>query len=166
MNTRTLTWAEVCALPWLRDIPAKIETNKHNKIIMSPASSWHGSYEIRIAARLLHWLPGGEVIAECPIETAEGTRVADVAWMSRERWLPHKRAVSLPIAPEICVEIFSRSNIRDEMLEKMKLYYAAGAREVWLCDEDGRMEFFRAGHDAPIPASELCPDFPSQIETE
>lgn len=37
MSTTTLAWDEVCALPWLKDIPAKIETNKHNKILMSPA---------------------------------------------------------------------------------------------------------------------------------
>lgn len=26
----------------------------------------------------------------------------------------------------------------------MTLYYAKGAQEVWLCDEEGRMEFFTA----------------------
>ncbi len=80
---RTLTWAEVCAIPWLRDIPAKIETNKNNKILVSPVSSWRGSYEFRVGTRLFHLLPGGEVMTECPIETTDGTRVADVTWMSR-----------------------------------------------------------------------------------
>ncbi len=166
MSTRALTWTDVCAIPWLRDIPAKIETTKNNKILMSPASSWHGGYQGDIYHLLKVLMISGKGFVECPIETDDGTRVADVAWMSRERWLPHKRAVSLPIAPEICVEILSPSNTRGEMLEKMKLYYAAGAREVWLCDEDGRMEFFRAGQDGPVSGSELCPEFPAQIETE
>ena len=53
------------------------------------------------------------------------------------------------------------------MLEKKTLYYAKGAKEVWLCDEHGQMEFFSAiSAPEPIPASMLCPDFPRQIVLE
>jgi len=166
MSSSTLTWEEVCAIPWLRDLPAKIETNKDNKILMSPASSWHGGFQGEICHLLKALMEGGRVFAECPIETTDGTRVADAAWMSRERWRPHRKAISLPVAPEVCVEILSPSNAREEMLEKRNLYYAAGALEVWLCHEDGRMEFFRVGRDAPAPRSGLCPEFPAEIETE
>lgn len=166
MSTPTLTWADVCALPWLKDIPAKIETNKQNKILMSPASSWHSRYESKISYLLRRLMEGGEIFTECPIDTADGTRVADVAWMNRRRFLPHKRAISLPEAPEICVEVLLPSNTREEMLEKMRLYYAAGAEEVWLCDERGRMEFFVRGRTEPRPHSALCPTFPSGIDEE
>ena len=88
MSTSTLTWAEVCAIPWLKDIPAKIETNKDNKIIMSPASNWHSGYQYDIGKRLDQLLPGGRVMVECPIETSDGTRVADAAWMSKARHRP------------------------------------------------------------------------------
>lgn len=66
MSTTTLTWDEICALPWIKDIPAKIETNKHNKILMSPASAWHGSYGWRIGKHL-DALLGGQIIMECPV---------------------------------------------------------------------------------------------------
>ncbi|MBL9179428.1 MAG: Uma2 family endonuclease [Verrucomicrobiaceae bacterium] len=166
MSTRTLSWADVCAIPWLKDIPAKIETNKHNKIIMSPASNWHGGSQYVIGKALDRLLPGGRVIMECPIETSDGTRVADVAWMSKERHQPYRRAFSLPIAPEICVEVLSPSNNRQEMLEKMQLYYAAGASEVWLCDEHGNMEFFVKSQLDSVPRSVMCPDFPLCIEED
>jgi Uma2 family endonuclease len=161
------TWDDILADRSLRDLPYKIETNRYHQIIMSPASAWHGNVEHEIGVLLRQHLPGGKVINEAPVRTSEGVRVADVAWISRERWEPVKRATALPIAPEICVEILSPSNCRQEMLDKMTLYYAKGAQEVWLCDEAGRMEFFTAASaPAPVSASLLCPDFPPQINVD
>lgn len=163
----TLTWEEITADPALRDLPYKIETNRYNKIIMSPASAWHGNYEFEIGKLLDRLLPDGKVITEAPVKTGEGVRVADVAWISRERWQPQRRASTLSVAPEICVEILSPSNCREEMLEKMTLYYAKGAQEVWLCDEEGRLEFFTAGSaPEPVAVSVLCPGFPLGIAVD
>lgn len=52
------------------------------------------------------------------------------------------------------------------MLGKMQLYYAAGALEVWLCDEHGDMEFFIREQLEPVPRSVMCPDFPLCIDQE
>ncbi len=164
MNSTAETWEALCADRSLRDLPYKIETNGFNKIIMSPASNWHGAQQAEICSLLRGLLPGGKAINECPVETSDGVRVPDVAWISNERWKPYVRAVSLPVAPEICVEILSPSNSRAEMLQKMRLYYEAGAQETWLCDEEGHMEFFSVlSAPAPVPASTLCPAFPQRI---
>ena len=45
-------------------------------------------------------------------------------------------------APEICIEIVSPSNSRGEMDEKIKLYLAQGALEVWICADDGTVSHF------------------------
>lgn len=158
-----LAWKDVCEDPHLRDLPFKIETNRFNQIVMSPVSNWHGGFQSEIAAILREKLPGGRAITECAIETADGTKVADAAWISKERLAPHRRAYSLPVAPEICVEVVSRSNSMEEMAEKRRLYFEHGAEEVWLCDEDGRLTFFRRDTDGPA-SSGLCPDFPLKID--
>ena len=158
------SWESLCNNPLLKDLPYKIETNRFNKIIMSPASSWHGGYEVKIAIALDRLLPQGRVINELAVQTSDGTKVPDVSWISRERYAPHHRAFSLPIAPEICVEIVSPSNTHEEMIGKMQLYFERGAREVWLCDDQGNMEFFLCSQTSPVPTSLMCPDFPKHIE--
>ena len=159
-----ISWAEVCASPHLKDLPYKIETNRFGKILMSPSYLWHGGFQYRIGALLDRLMSAGQIITECAVETTDGTRVADVAWISKERLAPHKKAFSLPIAPEICVEIISNSNTHEEMMGKMQLYFAAGAREVWLCDEAGRMEFHSSQMTGPMSASRMCSEFPTQLE--
>lgn len=161
------TWDDILADRSLRDLPCKIETIRYHQIILSPASYWHSDYQLEISALLRQRQPVGRASVACAIQTAEGVRVADAAWISKARRAPHRRAVALPIAPEICVEILSPSNCRQEMLQKMTLYYGKGAEEVWLCDEEGRLEFFTAA-SAPgaVPMSLLCPDFPKQIDVD
>ena len=163
----TLTWDDIIADRSLRDLPYKIETNRHNQIIMSPASFWHRDYQGEITVLLGRLLPGGKVPVECAIQTSEGVRVPDAAWISLERRAPHRRAAVLPIAPEICVEVLSPSNSREQMLEKMTLYFAKGAEEVWLCDEHGKMEFFTAASvPQSVATSPRCPAFPPQIDVD
>jgi Uma2 family endonuclease len=163
----TTTWETLLADRSLQDLPYKIETNRYDKIIMSPASNWHSDYQYEIAKQLERGMTGGRVSVEFAIETADGVRVPDVIWISKARRAPFGRTIVLPIAPEICIEILSPSNHREELLEKMNLYYAKGAQEVWLCDEHGQMEFFSASSaPEPIPSSLLCPGFPRQIVLE
>jgi len=45
-------------------------------------------------------------------------------------------------APEICVEIVSPSNTDKEMQDKIQLYLAKGAKEVWLCNLEGELRFY------------------------
>jgi len=159
-------WAELLADRELTRFEGRIETDRHGHVIMSPPPApAHGSFQARIASLLERHLSSGRVLTECPISTADGVKAADVAWASPERIMQLGEQVCFSKAPEICVEIISPSNTRAEIDEKRTLYFDAGAREVWLCTESGTMTFFAATRPTqPMQASQLCPQFPKQVQ--
>jgi hypothetical protein len=48
------------------------------------------------------------------------------------------------------------------MEEKKELYFARGAHEFWICDQDGGMRFYN--NHARLEHSALAPDFPDRVE--
>jgi Uma2 family endonuclease len=138
-----MTWADVMASPYLKDLPFKIELNKWGKIEMSPASNEHGIKQVDIATELRQ-RPGGKVLVECSISTSDGVRVADVAWISEARLQHLGKVTPFPQAPEVCVEVMSPSNSWAEMEMKAGLYLGAGADEVWIVGLDGSKRVIRA----------------------
>ena len=160
------TWTEICDDPSLRDLPFKIETNRYGTIMMSPAKGWHSDRQFEIQKILMRLMGHGRALPEVPVQTTDGVKVADVGWFTMERLRPIRREAVYPIAPEICIEVLSRSNSREEMIDKMKLYFAAGALEVWLCGEEGEMEFFTSAIPQSVAASLLCPEFPATLDLD
>ncbi|MEM1055282.1 MAG: Uma2 family endonuclease [Bacteroidota bacterium] len=156
-----MTWAEVCARPELRDLPYKIELDRYGRIVMSPAPSRHRILQRRLQ-KILEDALGGIAIPECPVDTPEGTKVADVAWMEETFAMEHQDTAAFPVAPPVCVEIMSRSNTTGEMEEKVMIYLAKGAQEVWVHQRDGRLRFF--AHEGEIERSRLAPDAPMAVE--
>jgi Uma2 family endonuclease len=64
------------------------------------------------------------------------------------------------LAPEICIEVLSASNTVDEMKAKRRLYREAGADEVWIVEQDGRVRFFE---DEEVEQSAIAPSFPHLV---
>jgi Uma2 family endonuclease len=64
------------------------------------------------------------------------------------------------LAPEICVEVMSESNDWDEREAKIDLYREAGAEEVWVVEQDGRVRFFA---DEEVERSTVAPEFPTSL---
>jgi Uma2 family endonuclease len=126
-----MQWNEVIANPFLQNLPFKIELNKWGKVEMSPASNQHGKLQVDISKELGK-KRGGVVISECSIQTTDGVRVADVAWLSNALYQKLGTQTPYSQSPEICVEIMSPSNSWAEMHMKASLYLAAGAKEVWI----------------------------------
>ena len=160
-------WAEVLADAKLAGLPERIETDRFGHIIMSPPpSAHHGSYQFRIGALLDQHLPGGRVITECPISTADGVKAADVAWASPARLQALGDQVCFPQVPEVCVEILSPANTPVEIKEKTALYFDAGALEVWHCTAQGEMVFWCKDSNQRPGKSQLCPGFPAKIKID
>jgi len=158
-------WAELVADPKLAELPNKIETDRDGDIIMSPpADSDHGDRQAQISHQLLSSRPKGRVVAECAVSTSEGTKVPDVAWVSEDhpQALERKVLAAYP-APDICIEILSPSNTVEEIARKKALYFEAGAKEVWICDLEGSLEF--CSSSGVLLASNIFPQFPKRIYT-
>lgn len=159
-------WEEVCADPELARLPGRIETNAHGQILMSPPLAGNHSHRTLQIQFLIRDSLGGIPLPECPVSTLDGVRAADVGWYSEERFAKVEGQPAFEIAPEICVEVLSPSNTDSEMREKKKLYFEAGAEEVWFCDTEGRLVFFsQADPDVASPGSALCPSFPPALGT-
>jgi Uma2 family endonuclease len=158
-----MQWKELVHNPHLQNLPYKIETNQWGQIVLTPAKNRHGAYQSKIATVLDDLLDeDGMIVTESAIQTTQGTKVADVAWYSAERWAIVEDEFDSSVAAEICVEVRSPGNSAEEMKLKRELYFTAGAMEVWVCDTQGRVRFYNPAGE--LPASALVPTFPKQIK--
>jgi len=159
-----MNWEKICEHPSLQNLPFKIELNEHGEIIMNAVRVIHSLYQGEIEFLLRSLLKKGRTLPECAIKTSKGTKVADVAWASPEVLRIIKYETECSIAPEICIEVLSSSNTNDEMLEKRHLYFEAQAKEVWICNKEGKMSFYNIS--GQLKNSLLVSRFPSKIEVD
>jgi Uma2 family endonuclease len=156
-----MDWTHVINDPSLADLPYKIELNEWGNIEMSPATNRHNMLQSKILLKLKELIAEGDAFVECSVLTTKNVKVADVVWGSPAFFEKNGFETPYKVAPEICVEVTSPSNSTEEMMIKKDLYLAKGAREFWICNEEGELSFF--DHKGEIERSELCPDFPKNI---
>ena len=157
-------WDELLDDAELARIEGRIETDRHGQIIMSPPpGATHGRLQLNIGYLLRTLLKEGDALSECPISTADGVKATDVAWVSAKTLRELGNRECFVKAPEICVEVFSPRNTKAEIIEKRRLYFDAGAKEVWVCSRTGEMSFYGPKSDTPLANSKLCPKFPKKI---
>jgi Uma2 family endonuclease len=158
-------WNEFLADRELLRRPERIEIDAFGHFLMSPPpDALHRKQSFRITALLEGLLPGDGAYPEQSILTPEGIRIADAIWINPSRLHELSGAPNQPLspAPDICVEILSPSNTQAEIDQKRALYFAAGAREVWICNRDSQIRFFAP--QGQLERSGLCPKFPTRIE--
>lgn len=137
-----MLWSEVLTNSSLKDLPFKIELNRYGKIEMSPASNKQSRLQSYFVTLLARKLTKGVVLTECSIQTCEGVRVADVAWCSNNFIKQHDYETPYSSAPEICIEVVSPSNAKEEMANKVRWYLQAGAKKVWIVWENGVIDYY------------------------
>lgn len=156
-----MNWQQVCEDKTLHNLPYKIELNKQGQLIMSPASVKHVFLQAEIMSLLRDNRETGKIVPEFPVETADGVKVADVAWLTAEQYEAVKNNITSEFSPVICIEVLSPSNTTAEMNHKKALYFEKGAEEFWLCAQNGLMSFY--DKNGQLHHSKLAPDFPSTI---
>ena len=143
-------YREMCEDPRFSNIPGKVELDLWGRVLMSPASTYHGRVQGRISQKLASL--GGETLVEVGIATRFGLFVPDLAWASAQFIGQHGAETPLMSAPEICIDVVSPSNSVKEMEEKRTAYLAAGAQEVWIVyPQSKRCEVY--GPQGPLPRS-------------
>jgi Uma2 family endonuclease len=155
-----MTFAELERLP---DSDARYEL-RHGKLIALPPAK-HKRFRIQHSLRrALEKAAGetGEVGTEFGFrpQPEHEYRVADVAFISRERWLNIPDEGNLQGAPDIAIEVLSRSNTASEMLDKEQICLENGAREFWAVDPvrsqvkvstpDGHSVTYKSGQAIPL----------------
>ena len=158
---------ELEADSFLASLDHRIETDRFGQIIMMPPPGFQHSDRQTDILLLLDKLMSsekGKPCSECPVSTSGGVKGVDVVWLSHERRATALADNLLLKAPEVCVEVSSPSNTKQELEEKRRLYFEAGAEEIWICGDSGEIAFFLAAEpQTEHRESVLCPEFPAKI---
>jgi Uma2 family endonuclease len=83
-----------------------------------------------------------------------GDRSPDVAWVALSRWQVltlEQRQKFPPIAPDVVIELRSRTDALVTLQEKMQEYLTSGVRLGWLLNpQDQQVEIYRLGSDKEV----------------
>lgn len=131
--------------PYVEDDPDCYELNELGEWIVSPRPTHGHQRAAFVVGFQLATQLGPEVATEVSVYTDRGIRAPDVAWMPAARWLEAKGQNPLPFVPDVCVEVVSPSNTRQEILMKVGAYLRGGAREAIVVGLKGEVEYFGPG---------------------
>jgi len=167
-----MTFAEFEKLP--DPVGGHLELHHGEVIVVAPPKHGHNVTQRRLR-RLLEPEAGTAGV----VETEVGYRpvpeneywVADVAFVSHERWdsIPDDGYLQSP--PELVIQVLSPSNRAAEMRAKKKLCLENGSKQFWVVDNvhreveistpDGQTITYKTGQQIPLffaPAAEIAVD--------
>ncbi len=128
------------------DRASRKELQEGELVDMSPAFSPHGVVASNIAFLVSRFVreqgQGKCFVAETGFLVAQDpdtVRAPDFAYVSTER-LPGGKVPDgyFPGAPDLAVEVLSPSESASQIGRKIREYFAAGARAVWVADPESR----------------------------
>jgi Uma2 family endonuclease len=122
----------------LEEPPCERFELSHGELIVTPSPSHrHNSLRDRLNARLIYF-PDIEKLVDISSETdvllaADTVRRPDICLFRAGRLKDiDLDQVPLPVAPDLVIEIVSRTDRADDLLLKVEQYLQAGAQAVWL----------------------------------
>ena len=141
LDTSTLIrrWHELAGDP---NSPDHYEVNQFGEVIMSPRPTNDHQRVVTAVTSSLNPQLGAEAVQEISVMTDRGIRVSDIVWMSPERWAQVKDKTPLPFVPDLCVEVLSPGNTKEQVTMKTNAYLRGGAREVIVVGLRGELEFY------------------------
>ena len=155
----------------------RYELDEGELIEMTRPAFDHNRAMKRLLVRLENFLEAtqiGEVLAsENLYALAPSTRRApDVAIILGDKWKSLRGAKVIPIVPEIVAEVLSPSETTRMIHRKLKQYFEAGVKEVWLIDPEAQEVEVWTGPTIPEHAlagnavleSSLLPGFKLSLE--
>lgn len=170
---KVLTAEEFARLPNPID-GAKQELVRGEVITMPPPGFAHGNVQLAIGSILRAYSKqsrSGRVVVVSGVVTEEGpdtVRGPDVSYWSYARLPADQNPTGyLEVAPDLCVEVLSPGNTKPKMTRKIREYFAAGVRMVWVVDPEDRtaIVYRQPGDgrvlwdDATISGEDVLPDF-------
>jgi Uma2 family endonuclease len=155
-DARPITGEELASMPDLG--PCELVLGRI--VEMSPTGGEHGRVEANFCVALRSFVQprklGKVLVGEVGIFTHRGpdtVRGADVVFISNERYDRLKsRRKFLDVPPELVVEVLSPDDPASELTRKLREYFEAGVRLVWIADPDAQC--VRA-HRSPADVREL-----------
>jgi Uma2 family endonuclease len=136
MSIATETRAEVEQAP-LDSLYEVIDGRRVEKPPMAADAVWIASVLVRILGGFAHANQLGRVVAEMLFNLGAGRRQRrpDAAFVSYPRW-PRERPITKDdaweVVPDLAIEVISPSNTAGAMQRKVREYFEAGVRRVWV----------------------------------
>ncbi len=162
-TTHMMTVEEFSRLP--KDNGPVYHELRHGEIVpVTRPILKHQIIQRRLCRYLEPLAPAGSYLAyEVPFRPLPEfeLRVADVAWVSPERWAATDLENYVRGAPDLVIEVLSPSNSVTEMNEREQLCLENGAKEFWVVDPkrcqvkvstpDGITRTWKSGQVIPLP---------------
>lgn len=149
--------------PYVEDDLVCYELNELGEWIVSPRPTPGHQHVASVVAFQLATQLGEHAVTGVSVYTDRGIRAPDVACMPAARWLEAKGQNPLPFVPDVCVEVVSPSNTRQEILMKVGAYLRGGAREAFVVGLKGEVECFGSGGRLEASALGIRLELPAEL---
>ena len=147
-TTRLITADELLVMPPYDENgnQCRFELIRGELKVMSLGKPLHGIICARIGSALFRFVEANDLGMAFGAETGfvvehdpDSVLGVDASFVSHERLATVESFEKyFPFAPDLAVEVLSPGNTRREMEEKIAMYFAAGARAVWVFDPKKR----------------------------